>query len=83
MVKGYEEMIQRSNSNINKHVKRCLISLIVRQIRMKVIVRYNFCYKTSKNLKERELLPMVETLGEGPLYVVKGNVSHMFLETIG
>lgn len=55
MVKGYEEMVQRSNSNINKHVKRCLISLIVRQIQMKVIMRYNFCYKTSKNLKERTL----------------------------
>lgn len=30
MGKGYEETVQRSNSNINKHVKRYLISLVVR-----------------------------------------------------
>lgn len=52
MDKGYEETVwKRSNSNVNKHGKRALTSLVARQIQMKVTMRYHFYYKTNKNEK--------------------------------
>lgn len=37
MGKGYEEAVQkRSNANVNKHVKRSLTSLVVRQMKVTI-----------------------------------------------
>lgn len=41
MGKGYEETVQkRSNSNVNKHVKKSLTSLVIRQIQKKVTIGF-------------------------------------------
>ena len=71
-----EAFLQRKHTDAQKHMKKCLLSLIIRDMKIKTTVRYHLTLIRMANIKNLQTVnPRKSVVKREPSYTVARNVN--------